>query len=123
MRRLLIRRRRFHLSGWRDRYRSASHPMIQTDKSIYCGSDNRVFDIGPGGVIAESLPEIAPHRHYPVAIAIEERAPVFRGNAECTTQMAHDDRSAQRRGFKDVKTAERPRQGIEHRYPPASRQQ
>src|SRR5262249_45113234 len=107
----------------RDRHGSAGHPLIQTDEGVYSRSDNRLFDVGTRSIGAELLPEIAPHRYDQVAIAIEERASLFRGNAEPASQMTHDDRPAQRRGFKDVKTAERPRQRVEHRRPPAARQQ
>src|SRR5215475_4617658 len=113
----------FRLPNWLDHKGSASHPLIQADQSIDCGSDNRLLEAGLQSIGAELPPEFAPHRHNTFAIAIEERAPVFRSDPERATQMAHDDRPSQSSGFKDVKTAKRLRQRLEHRYLPAARQQ
>src|SRR5262245_18883198 len=103
----------FRLTTWLDRNGSANHPLIQTDKSFDCGSDNRLLEAGLQSIGAELPPEFAPHRHNPFAIATEERAPVFRSDPERATQMAHDDRPAQSSGFKDVKTAKRLRPRLE----------
>src|SRR5262249_38953352 len=67
--------------------------------------------------------EIVPHRHDSVSITVEERAAALSGNAQRATQMFQDYSPAQRRGFKDVKAAERLRQCVERGQRLAARQQ
>src|SRR5262245_48398193 len=121
-RHFLVSRGRFNLFRRRDRGWTVGHPLVHVDQSVYGGYEDRLFEVGPRSVGAKLLREIVPHRHDSVSITVEERASVLSGDAQRATQMFQDDSPTQRRGFKDVKAAERLRQCVESWQRLAARQ-
>src|SRR5215471_13898348 len=118
----LVSRRRFNLFRRSDRGGAVGHPLVHLYQSVYGGNDDRLFDVRPRSVGAELLREVVPHRHNSVSITVKERAAELSGDAQRATQMFQDDSPTQRRGFKDVKAAERLRQCVEGGQRLASRQ-